>query len=83
MSFSKVMQNDGFLRDSVNHANFLLFIVLREYACSLSNFSDLDDSLQSFKSKQKIDFYMLLYDMLKVTEFKNFNSRLIVGIRSS
>ncbi|KAA3681277.1 uncharacterized protein DEA37_0011396 [Paragonimus westermani] len=60
--------NDGFFKenifaDSVTHTNLVLFILLKEYICSLR----LDEVVFHDDDVSRVDMYMYLYNMMKLT----------------
>ncbi|CAH8858372.1 unnamed protein product [Trichobilharzia szidati] len=65
MDFLKRIGSESFFVDSITHNSFILFIVLREYISSLLVSDNSVDRTHCITSKEKINLYMLMYNMLK------------------
>uniref|UniRef100_A0A095C7N0 Anaphase-promoting complex subunit 5 n=1 Tax=Schistosoma haematobium TaxID=6185 RepID=A0A095C7N0_SCHHA len=65
MIFYQKIGGESYFIDSVTHNSFMLFIILREYICSLMMSDNSEDQIQYSNSKDTISLYMLMYEMLK------------------
>ncbi|CAH8557382.1 unnamed protein product [Schistosoma guineensis] len=65
MIFYQKIGGESYFIDSVTHNSFMLFIILREYICSLMMSDNSEDQIQYSNSKDTINLYMLMYEMLK------------------
>ncbi|KAK4470091.1 hypothetical protein MN116_005676 [Schistosoma mekongi] len=65
MIFHQRIGSESYFIDSVTHNSFMLFIILREYVCSLMIFDNSMDQIQCTKSEDTITLYKLMYEMLK------------------
>ncbi|CAH8542985.1 unnamed protein product [Heterobilharzia americana] len=65
MNFYQKIGSESYFIDSITHNSFIMFIVLREYiGCLLISNSSVDRT-HCINSKERIDLYMLMYEMLK------------------
>uniref|UniRef100_A0A5K4F861 Anaphase-promoting complex subunit 5 n=1 Tax=Schistosoma mansoni TaxID=6183 RepID=A0A5K4F861_SCHMA len=65
MIFYQKIGGESYFIDSVTHNSFMLFIILREYICSLTMPDNSEDQIPCINSKDTITLYMLMYEMLK------------------